>query len=205
MTKITALILLVGLTLNVGAEEGNKTLNDVFKADWLIGSWARENGSTVTYGWKIKDVLMYKESKSSKGQVYSFSLISLGEDKKTVHYHSFHNDGYVSIGELSSMGKKVLRTAKWTQKKLTSKQIASRVENYVANKVAAGEVDKDGIAALKKERTQFLKERKTSGTNAFIWELKDSDTMVSTSVFKNEAGNYVEGEGSWGEISTRVK
>ena len=177
MTKITALILLVGLTLNVGAEEGNKTLNDVFKADWLIGSWARENGSTVTYGWKIKDVLMYKESKSSKGKVYSFSLISLGEDKKTVHYHSFHNDGYVSIGELSSMGKKVLRTAKWTQKKLTSKQIASRVENYAANKVAAGEVDKDGIAALKKERTQFLKERKTSGTNAFIWELKDSDTM----------------------------
>ena len=205
MTKITALILLVGLTLNVSAEEGNKTLKDVFKADWLIGSWARENGSTVTYGWKIKDVLMYKESKSSKGDVYSFSLISLGEDKKTVHYHSFHNDSYVSIGELSSMGKKVLRTAKWTQKKLTSKQIASRVENYVANKVAAGEVDKDGIAALKKERTQFLKERKTSGTNAFIWELKGSDTMVSTSVFKNESGNYVEGEGSWGEISTRVK
>ena len=46
MTKITALILLVGLTLNVSAEEGNKTLKDVFKADWLIGSWARENGST---------------------------------------------------------------------------------------------------------------------------------------------------------------
>ena len=205
MTKITALILLFGLTLNVGAEEGNKTLKDVFKADWLIGSWARENGSTVTYGWKIKDVLMYKESKSSEGKVYSFSLISLGEDKKTVHYHSFHNNGYVSIGELSSMGKKVLRTAKWTQKKLTSKQIASRVENYVANKVAAGEVDKDGIAALKKERTQVLKDRKTSGTNAYIWELTDSDTMVSTSVFKNESGNYVEGEDSWGEISTRVK
>ena len=187
MTKITALILLVGLTLNVGAEEGNKTLNDVFKADWLIGSWARENGSTVTYGWKIKDVLMYKESKSSKGQVYSFSLISLGEDKKTVHYHSFHNDGYVSIGELSSMGKKVLRTAKWTQKKLTSKQIASRVENYVANKVAAGEVDKDGIAALKKERTQFLKERKTSGTNAFIWELNRYSKMNPATMSKVKA------------------
>ena len=205
MTKITALILLVGLTLNVGAEEGNKTLKDVFKADWLIGSWARENGSTVTYGWKIKDVLMYKESKSSKGQVYSFSLISLDEDKKTVHYHSFHNDGYVSIGELSSIGKRVLRTAKWTQKKLTLKEIASRVENYVANKVAAGEVDNDGIAALKKERTQFLKVRKTSGTNAIIWELKGSDTMASTSVFKNESGNYVEGDDSWSEISTRVK
>lgn len=205
MTKITALILLVGLTLNVGAEEGNKTLKDVFKADWLIGSWARENGSTVTYGWKIKDVLMYKESKSSKGQVYSFSLISLDEDKKTVHYHSFHNDGYVSIGELSSIGKRVLRTAKWTQKKLTSKEIASRVENYVANKVAAGEVDNDGIAELKKERTQFLKERKTSGTNAYIWELKGSDTMASTSVVKNESGNYVEGDDSWSEISTRVK
>ena len=64
------------------------------------------------------------------------------------------------------------------------------------------------ITEVKKIKTQVmqdLKNRKTSGTNSFIWEKSDDDKMVSTQVFKNDSGSYVETKDSWIEISTRVK
>ena len=82
MNKITIIALTLGFIINVSAQEKSKNLSDVFKAEWLIGSWERKNDEgkvvrTVTFGWKIKDVLMFKENKSSSGEVGSFSLISL--------------------------------------------------------------------------------------------------------------------------------
>ena len=52
---------------------------------------------------------------------------------------------------------------------------------------------------------QDLKNRKTSGTNSFIWEKSDDDKMVSTQFFKNDSVSYVETKDSRSEISTRVK
>jgi hypothetical protein len=209
MNKITIIALTLGFIINVSAQEKSKNLSDVFKAEWLIGSWERKNNEgkvvrTVTFGWKIKDVLMFKENKSSSGEVGSFSLISLEKKTNDVLYHSFHSDGYVSVGKLKTMGEKVLRTANWSTKKLTTKEMESMAESYSAEQLAAGKIKKEELAKFRNETLQNLKKRKTSGTNAYIWKNAGPDKMLSTQVFKNESGAYVETDDSWTEISTRV-
>ena len=210
MNKITIIALALGLILNVQAQQKSKNLSDVFKADWLIGSWERKDDKgkvvkTVTFGWKIKDVLMFKESKSSTGEIGSFSLISLEKKTNDVLYHSFHSDGYASVGKLKTIGNEVLRTAEWSIKKLPTKEMEVMAETYSGEQLAAGKIKKEELKKIKTQVMQDLKNRKTSGTNAFIWKKSENDKMVSTQVFKNDSGNYVETKDSWNEISTRVQ
>jgi len=210
MNKITMIVLTFGFIFNVSAQEKTKNLSDVFKAEWIIGSWERKNDEgevvrTVTFGWKIKGVLMFKESKSSSGKIGAFSLISLDKKTEDVLYHSFHSDGYVSVGRLKSMDNEVLRTANWTSKNLTIEEIKSRADSYSAEQLAAGKIKKGELEKFRDEVIQNLKKRKTSGTNAYIWKKEGADKMVSTQVFKNESGAFVETDDSWDEISTRVK
>ena len=210
MKKITIIALALGLIFNVQAQQKSKTLSDVFKADWLIGSWGKKDDKgkvvkTVTFGWKIKDVLMFKESKSSTGEIGSFSLISLEKKTNNVLYHSFHSDGYASVGKLKTIGNEVLRTAEWSTKKLTAKEIEVMAKTYSGEQLAAGKIKKEELKKFETQVMQDLKNRKTSGTNAFIWKKSEEDKMVSTQVFKNDSGSYVETKDSWSEISTRVK
>ena len=67
-----------------------------------------------------------------------------------------------------------------------------------------GKIKKEELAKFRNETLQNLKKRKTSGTNAYIWKNAGPDKMLSTQVFKNESGAYVETDDSWTEISTRV-
>jgi len=55
MNKIKIMALALGLIFNVQAQQKSKTLSDVFKADWLIGSWESKDDKgkvvkTVTFG-----------------------------------------------------------------------------------------------------------------------------------------------------------
>ena len=78
-------------------------------------------------------------------------------------------------------------------------------ETYSGEQLAAGKIKKEELKKFKTQVMQDLKNRKTSGTNAFIWKKSEDDKMVSTQVFKNDSGNYVETKDSWNEISTRVQ
>ena len=104
MKKLTSLIIFVGLVINVSSQDQPKNLKEAFKADWLIGTWESKNDegqvvSSVTFGWKIQDVLMFRESKGSDGKVRSFAIISLDTDEGKVLMH-YHSSREASIGEL---------------------------------------------------------------------------------------------------------
>ena len=43
MNKITIIALALGLIFNLQAQQKSKNLSDVFKADWLVGSWERKD------------------------------------------------------------------------------------------------------------------------------------------------------------------
>ena len=152
MKKLTSLLMFVGLAFNVSGQDQPKNLKDVFKADWLIGTWERKNDEgqvfSVTYGWKIQDVLIVRESKGNDGEVQGFGIISLDVDEDKVLYHSFNNR-YASIGEIKFEGQKMIRTSNWKSKKLSEEQIQSRVESIVANQLASGEVQEAGVPELK--------------------------------------------------------
>ena len=42
MKKLTSLLIFVGLAFNVSGQEEPKNLKEVFKADWLIGTWEKK-------------------------------------------------------------------------------------------------------------------------------------------------------------------
>jgi hypothetical protein len=214
MKKLTSLIIFVGLAINVSGQEEPKNLKEAFKADWLIGTWETKNDdgqvTSQTFGWKIQDVLMFKESKGSDGKVGSFAIISLDTDegKVLMHYHS--SRGRTSIEEVQFEGNKVIRTANWKSKKLSKEQIESRVESIVEGRLASGAVQEEGVAELKQNVRNFLNNRKTSGTNKTTYEKQGADKMVATSARKDESGQFVairrRGRGGSGPVTyTRKK
>ena len=152
MGKLTSLIIFVGLAISVSGQEEPKNLKEAFKAEWLIGTWATKNDdgqvTSQTFGWKIQDVLMFRENTGRDGEVQGFAIISLDVDEDKVLYHSFNNR-YTSIGEMKVEGDKVIRTANWKSKKLSKEQTESRVERVAANRIAAGAVQEEGVSELK--------------------------------------------------------
>jgi len=193
MKKLTSLIIFVGLAINVSAQEEPKNLKEAFKADWLIGTWERINDegqvvSSQTFGWKIQDILMYRESKGSDGVVRSFATISLDADEGKVLMHHHARRG-ASIGELQVEGNKVIRTDNWKRNKLSKEQIESRVKSFVANRLASGAVQEEGVAELKENVRNYL--QRTSGTDKYTYEKQGSDKMVTTFARKNESGQFV--------------
>ena len=201
MKKLTSLLIFVGLAFNVSGQEEPKNLKEAFKADWLIGTWETKNDdgqvTSQTFGWKIQDVLMFRESKGSDGKVRSFAIISLDTDegKVLMHYHSSRG---ASIGELQVEGNKVIRTNNWQRKKRAKEQIESWVERVVANRLASGAVQEEGVAELKQNVRNFLNNRKTSGTDKFTYEKQGADKMVTTFARKDESGQFVAGRGRGG-------
>ena len=198
MKKLTSLLIFVGLAINVSGQEEPKNLKEAFKADWLIGTWETKNDdgqvTSQTFGWKIQDVLMFKESKGSDGKVRSFAIISLDTDEGKVLMH-YHSSREASIGELQVEGNKVIRTVNWKRKKLSKEQIESRVDAFVSNRLASGEVQEEGVAELKQNVRNFLNNRKTSGTNKTTYEKQGADKMVATSARKDESGQFVASRG----------
>ena len=73
MKKLTSLLIFVGLAINVSGQEEPKNLKEAFKADWLIGTWETKNDdgqvTSQTFGWKIQDVLMFRENTGRDGEV----------------------------------------------------------------------------------------------------------------------------------------
>ena len=199
MKKLTSLIIFVGLAINVSSQDQPKNLKEAFKADWLIGTWESKNDegqvvSSVTFGWKIQDVLMFRESKGSDGKVRSFAIISLDTDEGKVLMH-YHSSREASIGELQVEGNKVIRTVNWKRKKLSKEQIESRVDAFVSNRLASGEVQEEGVAELKQNVRNFLNNRKTSGTNKFTYEKQGAGKMLTTFARKDESGQFVASRG----------
>ncbi len=189
----------VGLAFNVSGQEEPKNLKEAFKADWLIGTWERKNDegqvvSSETFSWKIQDVLMVKERTENDGEVQGFGIISLDVDEDKVFYHSFNNR-YASIGEIKFEGDKVIRTSNWQRKKRSKEQIESWVERVVANRLASGAVQEEGVAELKQNVRNFLNNRKTSGTDKFTYEKQGADKMVTTFARKDESGQFVASRG----------
>ena len=43
MKKLTSLLIFVGLAFNVSGQDQPKNLKEVFKADWLVGTWETKN------------------------------------------------------------------------------------------------------------------------------------------------------------------
>ena len=200
MKKLTSLIIFVGLAINVSGQEQRKNLKEAFKADWLIGTWESKNDegqvvSSQTFGWKIQDVLIVRESKGSDGKVRSFATISLDTDEGKVLMHHHARRG-TSIGELQVEGNKVIRTVNWKRKKLSKEQIESRVDAFVSNRLASGEVQEEGVAELKQNVRKA--QQRTSGTNKTTYEKKGADKMVRTFARKDESGQFVAGRGRGG-------
>ena len=198
MKKLTSLIIFVGLAFNVSGQEEPKNLKEAFKADWLIGTWESTNDdgqvSGQTFGWKIQDVLIVRESKGNDGEVQGFGIISLDVDEDKVLYHSFNNR-YASIGEIKFEGQKMIRTSTWKSKKLSEEQIQSRVESIVANQLASGEVQEEGVPELKQNLWNYYNNtRKTSGTRKITYEKQGADKMVTTFANKDESGQFVDGD-----------
>ena len=133
--------------------------------------------------------------KGSDGKVRSFAIISLDTDEGKVLMHYHHSSRGASIGELQVEGNKVIRTVNWKRKKLSKEQIESRVESFVANRLATGEVQEEGVAELKQNVRNFLNNRKTSGTDKFTYEKQSADKMVTTLARKDESGQFVASRG----------
>ena len=199
MKKLSSLLIFVGLAFNVSGQEEPKNLKEVFKADWLIGTWETKNDegqvSGHTFSWKIEDVLIVRESTGNDGEVQGFGIISLDVDEDKVLYHSFNNR-YTSIGEMKVEGDKVIRTANWKSKKLSKEQTESRVERVAANRLAAGAVQEEGVAELKQNLRKYF--QRTSGTNKITYEKQGADKMVTTFARKDESGQFVAGRGRGG-------
>jgi hypothetical protein len=199
MKKLTSLLIFVGLAINVSGQDQPKNLKEAFKADWLIGTWETKNDdgqvTSQTFGWKIQDVLMFRENTGRDGEVQGFAIISLDVDEDKVLYHSFNNR-YASIGEMKVEGDKVIRTANWKSKKLSKEQTESRVERVAANRLAAGAVQEEGVAELKQNLRKYF--QRTSGTNKITYEKQGVDKMVTTFARKDESGQFVAGRGRGG-------
>ncbi len=201
MKKLTSLLIFVGLAFNVSGQEEPKNLKEVFKADWLIGTWETKNDegqvSGHTFSWKIEDVLMVKEY-TVNGELQSFAIISLDVNEDKVISHSYGNR-YTSIGEMKVNGDKLVRTVNWKRKKLSKEEAASRVASRVANQLASGEVQEEGVPELKKNLWDYYNNtRETSGTSKYTYEKQGEDKMVQTSVRKDESGQFVAGRGRGG-------
>ena len=195
MKKLTSLLIFVGLAINVSGQEEPKNLKEAFKADWLIGTWERKNDegqvSGQTFGWKIQDVLIVRESTGNDGEVQGFGIISLDVDEDKVISHSYANRR-TSIGEMKVNGDKLVRTVNWKRKKLSKEEAASRVESIVTNQLASGEVQEEGVPELKQNLWDYYNNtRKTSGTRKYTYEKQGEDKMVETSVRKDESGQFV--------------
>ena len=201
MKKLTSLLIFVGLAFNVSGQEEPKNLKEVFKADWLIGTWETKNDdgqvSGHTFSWKIEDVLMVKEY-TVNGELQSFAIISLDVNEDKVISHSYGNR-YTSIGEMKVNGDKLVRTVNWKRKKLSKEEAASRVASRVANQLASGEVQEEGVPELKKNLWDYYNNtRETSGTSKYTYEKQGEDKMVQTIVRKDESGQFVAGRGRGG-------
>ena len=193
MKKLTSLIIFVGLAINVSGQDQPKNLKEAFKADWLIGTWESTNDdgqvSGQTFGWKIQDVLIVRESKGNDGEVQGFGIISLDVDEDKVLYHSFNNR-YASIGEIKFEGQKMIRTSTWKSKKLSEEQIQSRVESIVANQLASGSVQEADVPQLKQGIRNYF--QRTSGTRKYTYEKQGENKLLMTRASKNTSGEFVE-------------
>ena len=194
MKKLSSLLIFVGLAINVSGQDQPKNLKEAFKADWLIGTWERKNDngqvvSSETFGWKIKDILMFKERKGVGGEVESFATMSLDVDEDKVLYHSFRNR-YASIGEMKVEGDKVLRTTNFRRRKLSKEQLESRVASIVEDRLASGAVQEEGVAELKQNIRNYFE--RTTGTGKTTYEKQGEDKLVVTHARKNESGQFVE-------------
>jgi hypothetical protein len=194
MRKLTSLLVFVGLTISVSGQEEPENLKQVFKADWLVGTWETKNDegqvSSHTFSWKIEDILMVKEYMVND-ELQSFAVISLDVNEDKVISHSYGNRR-TSIGEMKVNGDKLIRTVNWKRKKLSKEEAASRVESSIANQLATGEVQEEGVPELKKNLWDYYNNtRKTSGTNKYTYEKKGEDKMVETSFQKDESGEFV--------------
>ena len=194
MKKLSSLLIFVGLAFTVSGQEEPKNLKEVLQADWLIGTWETKNDegqvSGHTFSWKIEDVLMVKEY-TVNGELQSFAIISLDVNEDKVISHSYGNRR-TSIGEMKVNGDKLVRTVNWKRKKLSKEEAASRVESSVANQLATGEVQEEGVPELKKNLWDYYNNtRETSGTSKYTYEKQGEDKMVETSVRKDESGQFV--------------
>ena len=198
MKKLTSLLIFVGLAINVSGQEEPKNLKEAFKADWLIGTWESTNDdgqvSGQTFGWKIQDVLMVRESTGNDGKVRSFATISLDKDagKVLMHYHSTGNG--TSISELKVDGDKVISVGNWKRGKLSQEEVESRIESFVESRLASGAVQEEGVAELKQNVINYYNNRKTSGMRKITYEKQGADKMVTTFANKDESGQFVDGD-----------
>ena len=196
MKKLTSLLIFVGLAFNVSGQEESKNLKEVLQADWFVGSWETKNAdgqvSSHTFSWKIEDVLMVKEY-TVNGELQSFAIISLDVDEDKVISHSYANRR-TSIGEMKVNGDKLVRTVNWKTKKLSKEEAASRVESIVANQLASGAVQEEGVPELKQNLWNYYNNtRKTSGFRKHTYEKQGEDKLVMTFANKDESGQFVGG------------
>ena len=120
-------------------------------------------------------------------ELQSFAIISLDVDEDKVISHSYGNR-YTSIREMKVNGDKLVRTVNWKRKKLSKEEAASRV----ANQLASGEVQEEGVPELKKNLWDYYNNtRETSGTSKYTYEKQGEDKMVETRVRKEESGQFV--------------
>ena len=193
MKKLISLLIFVGLAISVSGQDQSKNLKEAFKADWLIGTWERKNDNgqvdSHTFGWKIQDVLMFRENTGRDGEVQGFGIISLDVDEDKVLYHSFNNR-YTSIGEIKFEGDKMIRTSSWKSKKLSEKELKSRIESIVANRLASGAVQEAGVPELKQGIRNYF--QRTSGTRKYTYEKQGENKLLMTRASKNTSGEFVE-------------
>ena len=197
MKKLTSLLIFVGLAINVSGQEEPKNLKQVFKADWLIGTWETKNDegqiSGHTFSWKIEDVLMVKEY-TVNGELQSFAIVSLDVDEDKVISHSYGNRR-TSIGEMKVNGNKLVRTVNWKRKEYSKEEAALRVASRVANQLASGAVQQEGVPELKQNLWNYYNNtRKTSGINKWTYEKQGEDKLVMTRAVKDESGQFVKGD-----------
>ena len=197
MRKLTSLLVFVGLTISVSSQEEPENLKQVFKADWLVGTWETKNDegqvSSHTFSWKIEDVLMVKEY-TVNGELQSFAIVSLDVDEDKVISHSYGNRR-TSIGEIKINGDQLLRTVNWKTKKLSKEEAKSRVESIVTNRLASGAVQQEGVPELEQNLWNYYNNtRKTSGINKWTYEKQGEDKLVMTRAVKDESGQFVKGD-----------
>ena len=197
MKKLTSLLIFVGLAINVCAQEQRTNLKEAFKADWLIGKWETKNDngqvSSHTFGWKIQDILMFKEFRMGDN-LQSFAIISLDADEDKVIIHSYGNRR-TSVGELKLDGDKVIRTTNWKRRKLSKKEAESRIKSIITNQLAQGAVEEEGVPELRQSISNYFNNnRKTSGSRKYTYEKQGTDKLVMTTANKDESGQFIEGD-----------
>ena len=194
MRKLTSLLVFVGLTISVSGQEEHENLKQVFKADWLVGTWETKNDegqvSSHTLSWKIEDILMVKEYMVND-ELQSFAVISLDVNEDKVISHSYGNRR-TSIGEMKVNGDKLIRTVNWKRKKYSKEEAASRVASRVSNQLSSGAVQQEGVPELKQNLWNYYNNtRKTSGINKWTYEKQGEDKLVMTRAVKDESGQFV--------------